>query len=93
VRIQQPYYSLSCADGHFSFIAIMLGRLHMDIDDCVTAFGSLVRAARDRAASSPLSAVDSYLSTLDATVTEILVTYGGSSAEPFVAAMSGACKV
>ncbi len=71
----------------------MLGRLDMGIDDCITAFGSLVRAKHDQALGPPPPQVGSYLSTLEAIVVEILVTCSASSAEPFIAATSGACRV
>jgi hypothetical protein len=84
---------LSVTHGHLSFIAIMLGRLCMDIDACITTFITLVRAMQDRAPSLLLSAPDPDLTWLDVAVTEMVVTYGGSSAETFIQASSAACKV
>ncbi len=65
----------------------MLGRLRMDVDDCITAYGGLIRALH--------SADPNQLSntTLAAAVTDVVAQYSGSTTEAFCHAAENDCKV
>jgi hypothetical protein len=69
------------------FAAIMLGRLRMDVDDCITEYSSVVRIM-NAAEPNKLSST-----ALEAAVADVVTRYAGSSTEAFHSSAEADCKV
>jgi hypothetical protein len=67
--------------------AVLLGRLRMDVDECIAAYGDLMRAMHGAAPNQLSSA------SIAAVVADIVLRSGRPSTEAFHSAADDICKV
>ncbi len=75
------------ADCNHSFAAVMLGRLRMEVDDCIAAYGNLMRVMHGATSDQPPNG------TFVEAVADLVSRYGGSRTEAFHSAADHNCKV
>jgi hypothetical protein len=69
------------------FAAIMLGRLRLDVDDCIMEYSSVVRITHNSAPNQLSNTA------LGAAIADVVSRYAGSSTEAFHSSAEEDCKV
>ncbi len=82
-------YMFNAVDVFPSFIAIMLGRLQMEVDDCIAMYSKLLRAYSDK----PGTKDDGNPPRLQIVMSEALEAYGRSGSEALCVATGHCCRV